>query len=108
MARQRGRSGAHFGAYRGRDGPALTALHVNRRGRFVCPLSAIESQEDRMHRKLNMVMLVVTAVVVAALAGACAAPAAPPTATAAVEEIARPSNPGGPGPAVNLTGNAAA
>jgi len=61
-----------------------------------------------MHRKLNMVMLVVTAVVVAALAGACAAPAAPPTATAAVEEIARPSNPGGPGPAVNLTGNAAA
>jgi len=61
-----------------------------------------------MHSKRNWIMLVLAAVAVAALAAACAAPAASPTATAVVEEIARPSNAGGPGPAVNLTGNAAA
>ncbi|HZY43748.1 MAG TPA: cytochrome c [Anaerolineae bacterium] len=64
-------------------------------------------------RKMLVIGLSVIAAVILAACGAAATPTAAPTSVPnagapSTEEIARPSNPGGPGPALQLTGDAKA
>jgi mono/diheme cytochrome c family protein len=63
-------------------------------------------------RWMSMLALSVIAVVILAACGAAATPTAAPTSVpaaatsgASTEDVARPSNPGGPGPALQLTGD---
>lgn len=65
---------------------------------------------NQQNRWMSMIGLSVIAVVILAACGAAATPTAAPTSAPTAgapttEEIARPSNPGGPGPALQLTGD---
>jgi mono/diheme cytochrome c family protein len=83
----------------------------------------MSTKENAMSKRPQFILQLLVAVTAGALLAACAAPAAPPTATTAptvaptaapttaagaTAQVARPSNAGGPGPAIQLTGDAKA
>jgi mono/diheme cytochrome c family protein len=71
----------------------------------IVSLSWNAQEEDEMQKRMLLSVGLLLAAVL--LLAACAAPATPTQAPADTGpvEIARPSNPGGPGPAVDLTGD---